>query len=118
MNPDALDSETIDQFLNDVGSAARELLTLFVNETRTRLERMESLVEAADWPVLTSEAHSLKSSAATYGLEGLSAVAKELEQASRDGDVELARQHMALISKNTEGVLKALVETVETRLAD
>lgn len=118
MTPEELDTQALEQFLQDVGPAARELITLFVNETRTRLERMEKTAAASDWQALANDAHALKSSSGTYGLTGLAVAAAELEKAGREGKGEDVIRFMNLISRSTEAALSALVATVDEQLSD
>lgn len=110
------DQSVINQFLEDVGEAARNLIPLFVNETRARVNRMEQLTNASDWRSLGDEAHALKSSSGTYGLTALALIAAELERACRDGRHADAKLQMGLIGEKTESMLNTYVSLVEKKL--
>jgi PAS domain S-box-containing protein len=61
---------------------ARELVEVFLGDTAERLTAMRSLVAAGERKTLERTAHSLKSSAATFGFERLAALAREIENAA------------------------------------
>ena len=106
----------IDQFLDDVGSAARELVTLFINETHSRLERMEQQTNAADWKALGDEAHALKSSSGTYGISALSSIAADLESACHEERATDAIRHMGLLKENAESTLNDYLALIDDKL--
>jgi len=59
-----------------------EVLRQFVGETRERVARIAG---QSDLAALTREAHTLKSTAGTFGAQALCAAARALEMACRDG---------------------------------
>ena len=59
--------------------AVERMFKVFVTETEHRIQNMVSLLNDQQWPELASEAHTLKSSAASYGASELSAFALQLE---------------------------------------
>jgi HPt (histidine-containing phosphotransfer) domain-containing protein len=81
-----LDRRPIEQMISDVGEAAfQRLARLFENETREAVVEMRRLLNLKDWRELGRQAHSLKNSTASFGLEDLSVVAYALEQAADGG---------------------------------
>ncbi|MGA7805361.1 Hpt domain-containing protein [Bradyrhizobium sp.] len=65
------------EFCGDVGPEdAAEVLGAFLEDT---LSKMSGLASLADRSVLKREAHSIKSSSATFGFERLSGLARQLE---------------------------------------
>jgi len=65
------------EFCGDVGPEdAAEVLGAFLEDT---LNKMSTLASLADRSVLKREAHSIKSSSATFGFERLSVLARQLE---------------------------------------
>ncbi len=112
MDPAELDHETVDQFRNDVGSAALELIKLFAEETRTRLDRMDQLLAENDWAALAAEAHTLKSATRTYGLGGLADISGQLEHACRNAEGDEAVRLLRTIHNNTDTALDALVKII------
>ncbi|MBP2229730.1 CheY-like chemotaxis protein/HPt (histidine-containing phosphotransfer) domain-containing protein [Azospirillum agricola] len=78
-----LDPEVLTQLAQDLGAELLgEVLRQFVAETRERVERIAGL---SDLALLTREAHTLKSTAGTFGARSLCAAARALEMACRDG---------------------------------
>jgi HPt (histidine-containing phosphotransfer) domain-containing protein len=62
----------------ELGEAdAIEVLGAFLADTAGKMERLAAIGEAR--PLIKREAHSIKSSAATFGFEDLSRLARELE---------------------------------------
>jgi histidine phosphotransfer protein HptB len=65
------------EFCGDVGPEdAAEVLGAFLEDT---LKKMSGLPSLADRAVLKREAHSIKSSSATFGFERLSGLGRQLE---------------------------------------
>ncbi|MGF7206559.1 PAS domain S-box-containing protein [Skermanella aerolata] len=83
--------------LRDIGlDGVQETVAVMIEETVSRLERMERLVERGNTGDLIREAHSLKSAASTFGLDALSGLAEHLEMALRhDRRVD----HLAILSR-------------------
>ncbi|CAO3414709.1 response regulator [Azospirillum doebereinerae] len=78
-----LDREVLAQLERDLGpELLAEVLRQFVDET---LERVAQIAGQADLAALTREAHTLKSTAGTFGAHALCAAARALEAACRDG---------------------------------
>ena len=61
------------------------LMTLFIEDTDGRLERLQSLAAARDLARLAQEAHALKGSAASMGAAAIADAAGELEQRAGHG---------------------------------
>ena len=106
MSLNDLDEDVLAQFTADVGGAADELVRLFADETRQRITRM---MQADD---NTKDAHSLKSTAATYGMSGLARAADALDTACTDGDDKRASEHLIEIETGVEEALKGLLNTL------
>ncbi|MGF7174402.1 response regulator [Azospirillum doebereinerae] len=78
-----LDREVLPQLERDLGAdLLAEVLRQFVDET---LERVARIAGQADLAALTREAHTLKSTAGTFGAQALCVAARALEMACRDG---------------------------------
>lgn len=113
------DQEVIDNLIGSVGpETARELVDFFIEESRDRLVTMTALFAALDDGNNTEElrrnAHSLKGAAASYGLAGLSAMAKALEFACADGDAAIIKRALDEVSGSADGHLTILQEAVSS----
>lgn len=72
--------EKLRRVAGDQGSSfVKEMAQLFLEETQKSLAELRRGSESGDWKQVTRLAHSLKSSAATFGLMRLSAACQELE---------------------------------------
>lgn len=79
----ALDPDVLTQLAQDLDvELLAEVLRQFVDET---LERVERIARLSDPAALTREAHTLKSTAGTFGARSLCAAARALEMACHDG---------------------------------
>ncbi|MCW2238307.1 PAS-domain containing protein [Azospirillum canadense] len=87
---DALDADVLNQLMRDLNpDILADVIREFVEETMARAERIARTWD--DLGVLAREAHTLKSTASTFGARALSAAARALEAACRDnavGEVE------------------------------
>ncbi|MGX7743423.1 ATP-binding protein [Rhodopseudomonas parapalustris] len=69
--------------VDEIGKdATLAVLSVFVRDTASRIALFDTLEVTTDHRRIEREAHSLKSAAATFGLDKLSALARELEQAA------------------------------------
>jgi len=85
-----------------------KMLTAFCKETRGRIDALKQLGESetTDYEQLQREAHTLKSSAATFGATELQRIAGDVEAACRNGDQARAREMLdALIDSGEQAVV-------------
>ena len=66
------------------------IIDTYVADARTRLGRMDEAIANRDLAALEREAHPIKSSSRTFGLEALGAKAEQVENACRAGDADQA----------------------------
>ena len=77
----------------------RQMLQMFRDQSKTKKAEIVSLYEEANWTDYAVKVHALKSTSLTIGAEDLSAQAKELELAGKQGDADFIRtHHKALLS--------------------
>jgi len=99
-----LDEDTLRQIIHDVGQeTAIELIGMFIKEAKGRVKRIATLTGPDNIEEMAREAHSLKSTALTYGVVGLGEAAKKLELASKEGTVD-----PSLVDKVTNSAEKDL----------
>ena len=78
---DYISEKVICQLIEDTSLAAvNRMMSVFVSETNKRIQMMIKYIEQEDWVELGKEAHSLKSSAASYGALSLSELAEKIEK--------------------------------------
>ena len=83
---DVLDRDVLAQLAQDLeADLLADVLRQFVEETRERVARITA---ESDLAVLTREAHTLKSTAGTFGARALCAAARALEMACRASSAE------------------------------
>ncbi|MEC9357046.1 MAG: Hpt domain-containing protein [Pseudomonadota bacterium] len=68
------------------------LLQLYLDELNQQREALQSAFHAADFVSMRGVAHTLKSSAATFGCEPLADAARQVESACRDTGASSAEQ--------------------------
>ena len=71
----------------------REMLRMFCAQGGEKRAEIASLYERENWPDYAVKVHALKSTSLTIGAEKLSAQAKALELAGKQGDVDYIREH-------------------------
>ncbi|MBU0481422.1 MAG: Hpt domain-containing protein [Proteobacteria bacterium] len=66
-----------------------ELIDLFNTSAASDLEKINEALDDADPEGVMKAAHSLKGAAASLGIEGVRAIAYEIERAGREGSLEI-----------------------------
>ena len=74
-----------------------DMLQMFHDQAEEKRAELVALYEAANWTDYAIKVHALKSTSLTIGAEALSAQAKALEQAGKNGDVEYIRENHPLL---------------------
>ena len=67
-----------------------ELLLLFKDSSSEDFEQLVRAADSGDIQGVVSAAHSIKGAAASLGIEGVRALALEMETAAREGSVDCA----------------------------
>ena len=92
-----LDMKTFNELKENTGEDfILELLNAFYEDTIKQLGEMRSAVSAGDAETFRRAAHSLKSNAATFGANDLSALARELEMMGREKNLAVGNRLEAL----------------------
>lgn len=109
-SPAVLDTGVFEQLARDTSEEiVPRMLAAFCNETRARLEILKQLGDdTTDIERLQREAHTLKSSAATFGAIELQRIASDVETACRDGDQAGAWNRLEELLGSGEHALDAL----------
>lgn len=77
----AFDKNVLRRLVDELGAAdAAEVLRAFLEDTRRKFEVLAA--EVPDPSLVRQEAHSIKSSAGTFGFTGMSGLAQALEQSA------------------------------------
>ncbi len=90
---------------------------MFIDETNTRLAQIVRATATGDWGRLQREAHTLKSSAGTFGATGLQDHARRLDEACKHGDHALASALAAAIAEVASPALEVLSQHYPPTLA-
>lgn len=89
---------------------ARQLLTVFLGDTQTRLPELKSRIEQHDFAAISTHAHSIKGAASMIFADQLAAVAKEMELAAKAKDVSANYSEMFQALTLQFAALKVSVE--------
>jgi CheY-like chemotaxis protein len=109
--PATLDMKVLERLASDTSPEVMpRLLATFRRETARRVAAVSRLWLAQDLHALRREAHSLKSSAGTFGATSLQQLARELELNCRDGETGPAGDLAAAIVAHWPRVVRALVQ--------
>jgi HPt (histidine-containing phosphotransfer) domain-containing protein len=97
--------------VGDSEAALAEVLAIFCAEFDEQLAALNDALEQEDWKGYTIRIHGLKGSFANIGAQTLSAWARELEMASKEGNTQLCKEQTADICKAMKAMRDALLET-------
>jgi HPt (histidine-containing phosphotransfer) domain-containing protein len=118
---DYISEKVLYQLVEDTSLAAvNRMMAVFVSETNKRIQSMLELIAKEDWIELGKEAHSLKSSAASYGALSLSTLAEKIESDvyTLEHDQMLAQlDEYAMLSKLGDESLQQLTLLLEAQNA-
>ena len=89
-----------------------QLIQTFINNAEERLHEIQKAAAEENSSRIEHEAHSLKSSAATFGAFQLHQIASELETAGKSNDHEKAKQLTDDLAPRCEQALDALSEYI------
>lgn len=64
-----------------------DLIDIYVEDTAAHLERIDQAIDEGNFPQIRLSAHSLKSSAATFGAMALSSFCERMETCARSQDL-------------------------------
>jgi HPt (histidine-containing phosphotransfer) domain-containing protein len=96
------DAAVLESLREQMGEEYPSLLDIFDAESAKHLEELRKGIDAGAWDVARRAAHSLKSSAALFGLVRLSAAMRELEHLPPDATPAAWRERLATSLKLRE----------------
>lgn len=115
-DPATLDVKVLERLESDTSPEAMpRLLATFRRETARRVAAVSRLRSAQDLHALQREAHSLKSSAGTFGAASLQQLARELESSCRDHAYGPAGDLAAALVDHWPCVVRALARYLHDR---
>ena len=91
-----------------------EVLRTFAAAAPNQMEVMRKALANADISRVALETHSLKSAAAGIGAQALSAKAKDMEMAGKDGDDAYVRAHFDPLLENYRAIMEAVKAATST----
>jgi two-component system sensor histidine kinase/response regulator len=96
-----------------------ELVDVYLKDTPNRVVQLRRALDGGDNETFVREAHTLKSSSASVGAMGLSALAKEMESAGRSGKMDTVASEVTRFEEEfalVKAALEALRGAPEKRL--
>ena len=95
---DAFDHTMLRMLLDEIDPhSARTIISVFLEDTTERLDRMRAHLD--DPAMIARECHALKSAAATFGLNGVSARAAELEEGAAQMSPDALATSLAALAR-------------------
>jgi two-component system, sensor histidine kinase and response regulator len=85
-----------------------ELLTIFTQETPSRMDAIRRGIESGDAPEVVREAHTLKGALKLFGAVTAAGVAQDLEALGRAGNMHGARDMAATLDRQLEHVFHSM----------
>jgi signal transduction histidine kinase/HPt (histidine-containing phosphotransfer) domain-containing protein/BarA-like signal transduction histidine kinase len=116
-----IESESFDEAdlmarVSDDAGLAREVVTAFIEDHRTRLTTLQHAISENDLPGIRRAAHAIKGAASTVGGRSLAALAKVLEELAAQGQTalfELAWRRIGESSESLERGLRDMLQRLE-----
>ena len=96
-----------DQKIDIADPFARRLLTQYLDRRRADLARLRDALEASDFGSIEISGHNLSGSGAAYGLEPISLLGADLEQAAQSRQVDRIREVLDQLERFVAGVTVA-----------
>ena len=105
---DVINAQTVADLRDEGDELLIDLIDLFFRETPERMRVLAAALAAADGAQVERSAHTLKSTAASFGAEAMRAVAAAAEIAARAGQLESVAQLLPTLQREAEQVREAL----------
>lgn len=83
----------------DDAELLQELLDIFKDSLKADIGVIEEGIGSADAEKVGGAAHSIKGAAASLGIEGIKNIAQNIEQDSREGRLEVAKEKLPLLQE-------------------
>ena len=106
----ALNFEDMRERLGDDEELVSDVIRLFLDDYRLRLDAIGSAIEARDSGRLLAAAHTLKGGASNLSAAGVVDAARALEAIGRSGDLTLADARFVALVSEMEHLAAALRE--------
>ncbi|MGD1899349.1 MAG: Hpt domain-containing protein [Phormidesmis sp.] len=87
LSPCDFDWQQLRQLAGEDSDFENELLAIFLNDVNSSLASLESAIATKSVQTIEEVAHSLRGASANVGAKALAAVALQLEQAARRGEM-------------------------------
>jgi len=106
-----IDWRSLQQLSDGDRQFERELLSLYVEDTRSHLSQLGDAVAAQDVTRVTQLAHYLKGSSGNVGIRQIHSCAASLESQARKGELSSSQQlfaEMTALFQQVQGVLSQM----------
>jgi len=91
----------------------QRMVALFLKNTPERIASLRAGLDGGDWSVVELAAHSMKSSAAHLGLEGLRAEASRIEELASQGSADGLRPRIDHLALSFPSARELLIRTLD-----
>ena len=103
-----IDVEHLDELESSVGSAFTRMVEVYVEDLPGQISSLEQAINDRDAEQIKQCAHSIKGSSKNFGANELAAVAKELEDMGREGEIDEAHTRMLMLFDEVDRVIEYL----------
>ncbi|NDV22814.1 Hpt domain-containing protein [Desulfovibrio sp. JC022] len=103
-------------FYNHLGGdreLGAEILRVYIVDAPARTEALAEALRSDDLSQAVKYSHALKGISATIRASGITLMAEKIEMASRNGDLERAREVMPKVYLELQAVLKKIQDHLE-----
>ena len=105
-----VDIQRIQEIADGNAEFERDLIDVFLTQVEERLASIENALKTSDPGRIQAEAHALKGSCASAGANKLAEIARRLEQAAKDSDIESASEIAAEFERDFDTTRRLFME--------
>jgi len=117
LSDEHLDRDALARLARDTaGVPMANMLRVFIDELRERVQELTQAAGAMDLATMERESHSLKSSAATFGVRLVASIATELNRACKVKSQARAMELLDTLTAETEPAIAALVSEFDLEI--
>jgi HPt (histidine-containing phosphotransfer) domain-containing protein len=91
----------------------REVLEEYLSSAPRDVAKVKAAVQAGDASATAAAAHALKGASATVGGKGFAAIALELEQAGKSGNLSVAPPAVARLEQEYDALAQLIRERIQ-----
>lgn len=108
-NVQVFDVKNITERLGDDKEIIKLLINGYLEETPIQFEALKKAIKELDFKIIERQAHTIKGGAADIGGNYVRERALKIENAGRDGNLELVNEHFPKLAEEVEQLINTVI---------